>query len=490
MNRLLRRISAFLLALCCLTALPGVRVQAEEGQVLTGDAAAPAIGGEAGFLLEVNTGTVLFAQNADEHLYPASITKIMTALVAIENTEDFGDMLTFSDAAVNGIAWDSSRIGAMVGEQMTVEQALYGLMLKSGNDCAVALAEYVSGSEEAFCELMNARAAELGCTNTHFVNAHGLHDENHYTTAHDMALIMQAAIQNDVFHTIDSTVTYSVPWTNMHSDGFSWTMSNKMMNPRSDYYYEGVLCGKTGYTDQAGNTLVTCASRGDMYLICVVMKCPQTHYQDTEALFNYGFQNFTVHNLSTSANSLSYAMEGTNFFGDLDPIVGGSSFSIRTDHNYLILPNSVSLSDLTTELIYDDPETGHSDRTFATLRYTYQGTAVGEARLELVPETRSGFDFEKHENPVPETETQVVQEETKTLVINPLYIGLGLAAALAAILLTVFLMNFFSAKNRRIRQARKKRRELRNRRLNGTSSSQRSSLRRLHEKRRERIKDE
>ena len=267
-------------------------------------------------------------------------------------------------------------------------------------------------------------------------------------------------------------------------------MSNKMMNPRSDYYYEGVLCGKTGYTDQAGNTLVTCASRGDMYLICVVMKCPQTHYQDTEALFNYGFQNFTVHNLSTSANSLSYAMEGTNFFGDLDPIVGGSSFSIRTDHNYLILPNSVSLSDLTTELIYDDPETEHSDRTFATLRYTYQGTAVGEARLELVPENRSGFDFEKHENPVPETETQVVQEETKTLVINPLYIGLGLAAALAAILLTVFLMNFFSAKNRRIRQARKKRRELRNRRLNGTSSSQRSSLRRLHEKRRERIKDE
>lgn len=488
MFKTMRRIATFLLALCCLISTPAMRAEATE-QVLTCDTPAPTMAGAAGYLLEVNTGTTLYAYNSDQILYPASITKIMTALVAIENTEDLGDTLTFSNAAVNGISWDSSRIGAMVGEQMTVEQALYGLMLKSGNDAAVALAEYVSGSEEAFCELMNQRAAELGCTNTHFVNAHGLHDENHYTTAHDMALIMREATKNEVFHTIDSAVTYQVPWTNMHENGFSWTMSNKMMNPNSDYYYEGVVCGKTGYTDQAGNTLVTCAERGDSYLICVVMRCQQTHYDDTKLLFDYGFNNFTVYNTNDVGNGLSYNMEGTGFFGDLEAIIGGSSFSVSSSSEYMILPNSISAGDLTAELIYDEAGVAGEDKTFATLRYSYNGATVAETRLELHPETEEGFDFEVHENPVPETETQVVPEENKAVVLDPLAIGLGLLAALMVIVIAVFLIHHFSARNRRRRQIHKKRQELKKRRGAANRNSP-SAIGRLNEKRRERIKEE
>ncbi len=486
MFKKLRRITTLLLALCCLATAPALPAQAT-GQVLTSDEPAPTMQGAAGYVLEANTGTTLYAYNADERLYPASITKIMTALVAIENTEDLSDTLTFSNAAVNGISWDSSRIGAMVGEQMTVEQALYGLMLKSGNDAAVALAEYVSDSEEEFCELMNARAAELGCTDTHFVNSHGLHDPDHYTTAHDMALIMQEATKNEIFHTIDSAVTYQVPPTNKHADGFYWTMSNKMMNPNSQYYYDGVICGKTGFTDQAGNTLVTCAQRGDAYLVCVVMRCQQTHYADTKLLFDYGFNNFTVYDTNDVTNGLSYNMEGTGFFGDLEPIIGGSSFSVVSQSKYMILPNSVQASDLTTEVVYDETGVSGEDKTFATLRYLYNGTVVGETRLELRPETEEGFDFEVHENPIPETETQIVPEENKALVLDPIAIALGLLAAVIAIVATVLVLHYFSAANRRARRARKKRQELLERR---TAASGRRTKSRLSDERRRRIQEE
>ncbi|MCI8513341.1 MAG: D-alanyl-D-alanine carboxypeptidase [Lachnospiraceae bacterium] len=428
-----KRIFHILLSVVTLFASLSLPVLAEEGSVLTTDVPAPEIVGEAGFLMEANTGTILYAKNENEALYPASITKIMTALVVIENTENFGDVITFSDAAVNGIDWDSTKIYAYVGEQLTVEQALYGLMLKSGNDCAVALAEYVAGSEAAFAEMMNARAAEIGCTNTHFVNAHGLQNENHYTTVHDMALIMREAMENDIFRVIDSTVSYKVDWTNMRESGFdTWVMGNKMMNPNSDSYYEGVFCGKTGYTDQAGNTLVTCATRGNSDLICVVMKCPQSHYNDTKALFDYGFNHFTVYDMASAENPVSYDMGGTNFFGNLESVVGGRSFSIQTGSTCLMLPNSVPLTEIQSRLTYDVGEEGNASMEFARVQYLYQDRVIGETSLTLLPETETGFDFENHENPVPETETQIVQEETKKMVFQPIYLVLGVLGAAAA----------------------------------------------------------
>lgn len=458
MRSIKKQIPAFLLSIVLLISASCLPALAAEGEILTTDVPAPEITGEAGFLLEANTGTILYAKNENEALYPASITKIMTALVTIEHTENFADLVTFSEAAVNGIDWDSTKIYAYVGEQLTVEQALYGLMLKSGNDCAVALAEYVAGSEEAFAEMMNARAAEIGCTNTHFVNAHGLHNENHYTTVHDMALIMREALKNEVFRVIDSTVSYKVDWTNMRESGFdTWVMGNKMMNPNSDSYYEGVFCGKTGYTDQAGNTLVTCATRGNSTLVCAVMKCPQSHYNDTRALFDYGFDHFTVYDMASSENPISYNMEGTNFFGDLESVIGGRSFSVQTGNTLLMLPNSVPLTEIQSRLSYDTGEEDGNSMDFARVQYLYQDQVIGETSLTLVPETEPGFDFENHQNPVPETETQIVREETKKMVFQPLYLGLGAAAVAAAGLAVFLLTRILGRKNRQIRQGRRAR---------------------------------
>ena len=204
------------------------------------------------------------------------------------------------------------------------------------------------------------------------------------------------------------------------------------MNPNSDSYYEGVFCGKTGYTDQAGNTLVTCATRGNSDLICVVMKCPQSHYNDTKALFDYGFNHFTVYDMASAENPVSYDMGGTNFFGNLESVVGGRSFSIQTGSTCLMLPNSVPLTEIQSRLTYDVGEEGNASMEFARVQYLYQDRVIGETSLTLLPETETGFDFENHENPVPETETQIVQEETKKMVFQPIYLVLGVLGAAAA----------------------------------------------------------
>lgn len=162
---------------------------------------APDITAESAILMDAASGAVLYGKDEESKQYPASITKVMTALLAIENCS-MDDIVTFSNEAVNGIEPGSSSAGINVGAQLTVEDTLYALMLVSANEAASALAEHISGSNEAFAELMNQRAAELGCTGTHFTNPHGLPDEDHYTTAHDMALILQQAMKYDEFRTI------------------------------------------------------------------------------------------------------------------------------------------------------------------------------------------------------------------------------------------------------------------------------------------------
>lgn len=240
-------------------------------------------------VMNTNTGEIIFQKNMDEKKYPASITKIMTAIVALENCSDLSETLTFSDQAVNSLTSNSSTLTpkASVGEEMTVEEALYGMMLCSANECANALAEYTSGSVEQFAALMNQKAEEIGAVNTHFVNAHGLHDDNHYTTPHDMALIFQYALKNPVFAEIVSTVKYTIPKTNKN-DARDCYMTHQLVNGAIDF--EGVYAGKTGHTAEAGRTLVTAAKRYGVDLIAVVMGSDDAHFcTDTEILFEYAF---------------------------------------------------------------------------------------------------------------------------------------------------------------------------------------------------------
>lgn len=249
----------------------------------------PTVESQGAVLYDATHNQFLFEQNADTRFYPASITKLMTALLVLEHSS-LTDTVTFSQSAVTNLESGAVTLKLAAGDQLSVKDCMYGLLLKSANEIANGLAEHVSGSVSAFADLMNQKAAALGCTNTHFVNPNGLNNSNHYTTPRDMALIAKAAFENPTLCQIDSTISYAFPATSQAPTVRSLTMGHKMLNPaNAEYYYNGVVGGKTGYTSLAGNTLVTCAERNGVRLIAVVMKAKQTHYADTKALLDYGF---------------------------------------------------------------------------------------------------------------------------------------------------------------------------------------------------------
>lgn len=247
----------------------------------------PVVSSEGAVLLNANTGEVLFEKNGTTRFYPASITKLMTALLTIENC-GLSNTVTFSKSATTNLESGAVTLSLVEGDKLTVEQCLYALLLKSANEVANGLAEHISGSVSAFADKMNARARELGCTDTHFVNPNGLNNEQHYTTPKDMALIARAAFQNPTIVKVASTLSYQIPATKK-AQARTISMGHKMLYPKDSRYYQGIVAGKTGYTSKAGNTLATCAERNGVRLIAVVMKGKQTHYTDTKALFDYGF---------------------------------------------------------------------------------------------------------------------------------------------------------------------------------------------------------
>lgn len=268
---------------------PAAYYEAVQTDALANWPQGPAIYAESGILVDLDTQEILYSKNIDKQLYPASITKVMTTLVAIESSSP-EEPVTFSQHALDSIEWDSSNIGCRLNETLTMEQCWYAMMLNSANEVCCGVAEHISGSIEAFVEKMNQKAAELGCTNTHFSNPNGLPDETHYTTAHDMALIANAAYQNETFRQVFSTRQYEIPPTPQYTETRYLYNHHKMMQPDTEYYYEGCLGGKTGYTETALNTLVTIASRNGKNLLCVTMRTQGRQvYTDTASLFDYGF---------------------------------------------------------------------------------------------------------------------------------------------------------------------------------------------------------
>ena len=242
----------------------------------------PSIYGQTGVLIEASTGTVLYDKKCNKKMYPASITKIMTALLTIENCK-MDETVTFSDATIHSIQYGDANMGCSVGEKMTVKDCLYALMLQSANEVATALGEHIAGSTEKFAEMMNKRAKEAGALNTHFANANGLHDPNHYVTAYDMAMITRAASKYSVFNDIVNTTTYTIKHNNKRKTDATAIQRHKMVWPTSGYYYDGIIGGKTGFTDQSGTTLVTYAKRNGMTLIAVVLHSNGTNvYKDTK----------------------------------------------------------------------------------------------------------------------------------------------------------------------------------------------------------------
>lgn len=243
-------------------------------------------------LMDAKTGYVLYEKKSEVKRFPASITKIMTAICVLDRL-DLNKKITITDSAVNTLEADAAVIGVSPGDEMTVEDALYALMLESANEVANALAEAASGTVEDFAAYMNQKAKEIGCENTHFVNPSGLHDQEHYTTAYDMALITQKALTYDFFRTVTSVKSYETSET-AFGETFDLTQHHKMIAGSEQYQYDAEG-GKTGYTSKAKNTLVTWARDSqDRELICVLMRASDEAacYQDTRKLFEYGYNDY------------------------------------------------------------------------------------------------------------------------------------------------------------------------------------------------------
>ena len=343
---------------------------------------------ESAIIMEQETGTILYSKNMDDVHFPASITKIMTALIVLENCE-LDEKVTFSAESVYGTELGSSSIARDVNEEMTVEQTLYGMMLESANECAYALGEHVAGDIPSFVKMMNAKAKELGCTNTHFNNTNGLPDDEHYTSAHDMALIARAAYAIPKFAEIVGTKNYTIPPTNKHSDPTPLNNHHQMLHyyKSNKYIYEYCLGGKTGYTVVAGATLVTYAKKNGMTLICVVMKdTVSDQYTDTTNLFEYCFDNFSIYNVADFA---SISENDAKVTGSLSE----NSELIRIDKDgIIVIPKTASVLDVTSEVVpYSDK---NNKSVVGQIKYTYADRSVGQANLVFTNAEVGSYPFD------------------------------------------------------------------------------------------------
>ncbi|MCI8619716.1 MAG: D-alanyl-D-alanine carboxypeptidase [Oscillospiraceae bacterium] len=258
----------------------------------------------AAMLLELNTGTLVYGKNIDERREPASITKVMTCLLALERG-NLSDQITVSESALADLDPYGSSADLVVGETFSLKELLYCLMISSANDAGPVIGEYISGSTDAFIDLMNQRAAELGCTGTHFANPHGLHDDDHYTTARDLSRIMLEAIKNETFLEIISTPRHYIPATNMTAeerilDSTNYFISNKVT---SDYYDSRVIGGKTGFTTPAGRCIMFLAEDNDLKYLCIILGAETYITEESttygsftqgKKLIDFGFDHYTT----------------------------------------------------------------------------------------------------------------------------------------------------------------------------------------------------
>ena len=305
--------------------------------------AAPEIVSETAVVIDAGTGQVLYDKNMNRQMYPASITKVLTGLLAVENG-NLSDTVTVGETAIAGIDGSVSYMALHPGEEISLEGLMYGLAIESANDAANAIAEHISGSISSFRELMNSRAARAGAKNSHFENPNGLHSENHYTTAYDMAMITRRRVRYDDFNKIFSTEKYNLGRTNLH-EAREFNSANWFLN--GALKYDGLVMSKTGWTEEALHTMVTCAEKNGVRLICVVMKSQnkKDKWDDTEKLLNWAFDSYTPVDVSGEFIALSAPEEIS--LGDGNLIV--KKRDITCDGIRVLLTNRNDASGITVE---------------------------------------------------------------------------------------------------------------------------------------------
>lgn len=362
----------------CITSLPATAF-AEPTPVPSAEwPESPEITSEAAIVMEASTGSILYNKNAYDAHYPASTTKLMTSLLAIEQCP-LSDIVTCSKASVESIGWDSSRIGLVADESIDMENALYAILLASANEVSYAVAEHIGGTVDFFVSLMNERAKDLGCVNTNFVNPHGLDNESHYSCPYDLALIARKAIEYTTFRRVSGSYNHKIPETNKNEA--RW-ISNTHPFIKKNVVYEGVFAGKTGSTSKAGSCLVTCAEQNGMTLICVIMKAPNsaTVQADTKTLLNYAFQNFKLTPLAAAEGSDKNAFPV--LFEDDEALISDVSSPLSVSDTSLVLPGGISYEDLTRKVTLSPSVSFMAgENIIGEVKYYYAENYVGSANI-------------------------------------------------------------------------------------------------------------
>ncbi len=366
----MRKLGLICLTLCLLTAfalniMPVFAEEAVNNTVTNGahslDGAVPLLGSDrlvsnvqSAIVYETKSQTLMYAFNADEQVSPASLVKILTALIVAEQA-DLSDAVTITEAVLNSVAFDAVSADLVAGEVMTVEDLLYCMMVGSANDAAAVLAEHISGSQSAFVEEMNQYAKNLGCTQTNFTNVHGLHDDLQYTTARDMGRILAKAMENEVFCAAFGAVNYNVPATNLSEERALATGNYLMNNEDVKIYHDSrVTGGRTAVTSTGFRSIATSAEDNGMQLICIVMGSQSVYqddgytvqifggYNETSMLLNSGFEGFEAKQIVYTGQAIEqYSVEN----GTSD-VVAGAMESVFT-----VLPYEVGIDDLDYRLV-------------------------------------------------------------------------------------------------------------------------------------------
>ncbi len=336
-----------------------------ETNELAGWPQGPKVYANSAIVMDMDSGAILYGKKIDDRHYPASITKLLTALVALENGS-MDDEVLFSQESIDVLRSDYASIGMRPGEIISMHDAMYAMLLASANEVAYAIAENVGqkmgGSYDTFIQAMNDRSRQLGCTGSHWINANGLHDDDHYTTARDMALITSELYQHEEFQTIAQTLSYTIGPTNLEKESRTFQQHHKMLMPESSKYYPYCTGGKTGYTDDARTTLVTTADNGTLRLVAVILQDDGDAYDDTRAMLDYVFENFSGVLLSEQEKP-----DEVTYYDDAGA--------------YVLLPEGIGFSDLEYEIQVEDEKEASGEITFY-----YAGQNVGSAAVKLTPE--------------------------------------------------------------------------------------------------------
>lgn len=391
----------------------------------------PVTSAHSAILMDLETDVILYQKNMHAKEYPASTTKILTTLIASEECS-LDDTVTFSHEAIYGIPSDSNHVAMNEGDTLTMEQCLQAILIRSANEVSYAVAEHISGSWDAFADKMNERAATLGCVDSHFVNPNGLPDENHYTSAYDLAMIGRAFFSNEMLCQITQ-----MPLLRLQKKNGELVDANQMeLLPRKKYAYEYIVGCKTGYTDAARSCLVSCAEKDGMKLICVVLRDEAPcQYEDTIALFNYGFSNFEKVNIARTENK--YNIENTGFYSDNDVFGNSRPILALNQEDYIIVPKTISFQDVTSEITYST----ESSSQVAVLNYYYKDVFLGSASIDFVTAQADAYHFDS-----------VQQKEKKTTVPSVIFINILKVLAWAISILALLLLLCFLYRSYRIYQ--------------------------------------